>query len=183
MELVRKQDMATRVKFSDNIPQQEFDIHLQAVEENDVHPYIGTACLNAILALDRESATDQAKEIYAFWRDYVLIYAIYSVYSYFIDTHGINFGPHGIMALPTGGPQQMAGVSANDRSALKKTYERLKANSLNRLIKRFEDVDKTFDGTSYALDDNVTGNRPKVAGISAFGNVLREMPYKRKLRL
>ena len=79
MELIVKQDMVTRTKFPQNISDADFERNRLLVQENDLVPYIGTACLNAIVALDRESVTDQAKELYAFWRDFVLPYMTLSL--------------------------------------------------------------------------------------------------------
>ena len=183
MELLVKQDMVSRTNFPANISDADFERNRLLVQENDLVPYIGSACLNAILALDKESATDQAKELYAFWSGFVLPYSVYRVYSLFIDTHGYHMGPAGFLSAQTGGPQSATPIDEEGRKALKRQYERFSSTALTKLQNEFDDKNKTFDGTTYALDQGVKDDRPKAGGLTAVGSILDRMPYIRKIRV
>lgn len=183
MDLIVKQDMTSRTKFPANISDADFERNRLLVQENDIVPYIGTACLNAILALDRESATDQAKQLYAFWSSYLLPYVVYRVYSLFIDTHGYTMAPAGFVGMQTGGQQSANPLDEQGRQALKRQYERFSSTALTKLQNEFSDKGRTFDGTTYSLDDNVKDDRPKAGGLTAVGSIQDRMPYVRKFRV
>ena len=183
MELVLKQDMVSRTNFPANISDEDFNRNRLLVQENDVAPYIGTTCLTAILALDRESATDQAKELYSFWQSFVLPYSIYRVYSLFIDTHGYHMGPQGFVAMQTGGPQSANPIDENARTALKRQFERFGATALTKMINELNDKGKTFDSVTYTLDDGVKDDRPKAGGLTAVGSIKDRMATIRKFRI
>lgn len=183
MELIVKQDMIARTKMAQNVSDDDFARNRLLVQENDLVPFIGTGCLNAILALDRESSTDQAKELYSFWQNFVLPYTAYRVYSLFIDTHGYTMSPAGFVGLQTGGPQAANPLDEQGRKAIKRQYERFASTSLTKLQNEFADKSQTFDGTRYELDDGVTNDRPKAGGLTAVGSIVDKMPYFRKRRI
>jgi hypothetical protein len=183
MELIVKQDMVTRTKFPQNISDADFERNRLLVQENDLIPYIGTACLNAIVALDRESVTDQAKELYAFWRDFVLPYMTYAVYGLFIDTHGYTMAPAGFTGMATGGPQNANPLDEQGRQALKRQYERFTSTALTKLQNEFADKNETFDSVTYALDENVRDERPKAGGLTAVGSIVDRIGIYRKIRV
>lgn len=182
MQLLLKEDMAERTKFSKNIPDKDFEVNRLLVQENEVTPFIGTACLNAILAFDRDSTTDQATELYSFWQNYVRPYAIYKVFQLFIDTHGIDFAPSGVLQSPTG-ENRPNPVTIQERSAVAKQYEKFASNALAKLKIEFADKNKTFDGVTYSLDDNSNNDSPKAVGMTAIGKVRDKITYIRTQRI
>jgi len=180
MELIRIEDVSDFAEFTNNITPERFARNRKLVVANKVAPFISIECLTAILALDRESATDQAKELYSFWFDFVRPYAVFATYELFVDLHGINFAPNGIVGLPTGGQQQTTPIDSNSRSGLRKMALEYRDIYLAKMVEELGLQARTFDSIVYPT---VTGNKPNVAGVQAIGSVTKGMATKRRYRL
>ena len=180
MELFRIEDVSEFAEFSDNIPEVKFNRVQKLITANSITPYISKPCLTAIQALDREDPTDQAKELYSFWFDYVRPYAVFAAYELFTDMHGMNFAPNGILNMAGGGPQSMSAVSSAERSSLRKMAVKYRDVYLAKMVEEYTISGATFDGVSY---DATAGAKPKVSGIRAIGSVTAGMATKRRFRL
>ena len=182
MEIIIKADMTARTSLSANTSDSDFERNRLLVQENEISQYIGTTCLNAILALNRDSTTDQAKELYSFWSNFVKTYVVYKVFQLFVETHGYNFGQAGILQPPSG-PNTSTPVTIQERSSLAKQYEKFASNALTKMKNEFSDRGGVFDEVTYVLDQNVSNESPASIGMTAVGNVRTNITYKRTRRI
>ncbi len=179
MQLIRKEDMQEFVAFTQNVSDKEFNPALRMVQDNDLSGFISQECVDAILALDRESATDQAKELYSFWYNYVRPYVVLCVHSQFIVTHGLNYASQGFVKF-SDGANTSAPIEASERGQLGKNANHYKAGYLNKMVRRFSDVNQTFDEVTYSLENQGMTDRKPAPAISGLGKV---NIYKRVQRL
>jgi hypothetical protein len=180
MELFRIEDVSEFAEFTNNIAPEKFNRVRKLVTANSVTPYISKPCLDAILAMDRESTTDQAKELYAFWLDFVRPYSVFAAYELFTDLHGLNFAPQGIVGMATGGPQGINPIESSERSSLRKMAVKYRDIYLAKMVEEYALSGATFDSVVYASTE---GHKPKVSGIRAIGSVTAGMATKRRFRL
>lgn len=169
--LIRKSDMGVFTPFANQTPDHLFFPLLTQAQDMDIKPWISDSAFTDILDLDRESSTDQAKELYAFWRDYVRPYMVNCVFVRMTITHGLNMGTNGFVKF-TDRDNTSAEISPAQRGNLKQSYTKNREFMLTRLLQKFDEVDGIFDGKTYTVDfDKYDQKREAPAGINAIGSV------------
>lgn len=171
MNLLSKKDFQDITGASQNVNDSAFNAILRAIRENEVAPYISDELLTAILALDDESTTDTAKQSFAFWRDYVRPYVAWSVYCELAASLGVNWAAHGIIQF-TDGANTSQPVSSAQRQTIINQGEKWQRVYLNKMLREFEDLDKTFDSVVYRVNsDDYADSKPATGRINAIGGV------------
>jgi len=176
--------MSLYVPFSINTADHLYIPEVQSVQDFKIAPWISDKCLADILKLDREDTGDKAKELFAFWRDYVRPYAVLQVFVQMINTQGLNWGSNGIVTFADR-DNTSAQISDTQRDMFAKKYRQLLYNYETRLLKKFSALSGTFDNVVYEVDnDRYRHKRASPAGISAIGRVNDgDLVFNRKFRL
>jgi len=180
MELINKADMAIWTPFAANTQDNVFESARRQVQDR-LGAFISDELVTAILALTRDTGT--SAEIYQFWENYVRPYVVHAVFVRLAELHGFNMQSQGFVVF-TDRQNTSRPVDATERGAMIKQYAEGRELWLTNMLKRFSDVDGTFDGTAYEVDQdkyNTTDNRDEV--IRMIGGVNRKLPYNNKFRL
>lgn len=182
MELIRPEDLTIWTPYSKSTPLSVFQFTKQRVQDSEVAPYISDEALSAILALDRESAADQALELYSFWKNYVRPYVANCIFLSLTQTHGYNSQANGFVKF-TDRDNTSAPIDRAERGDLVQTYKGARDRYLNKMLVEFEFKGRTFDGVKYTVNsDKYRSTSPSPAGVNPIGNVNQSM-NNRKFRL
>lgn len=184
MELIRSEDMEIWTPYAVSTPRKVFEPFLQISQDSDLAPYISDEAVSDIIALDRESATDQTKALYNFWKVYVRPYIVYCVFVRLTQTHGYNMAANGIVKF-TDRDNTSAPVDRSERADMVEVYKGLRDRYLNKMLFEFELKGKTFDGTTYEVNRNKYKSLiPSPAGVNPIGSVNNsDLQSGRKFRL
>lgn len=171
MNLLDKKDFKDITGGSENVGDAQFNAAIRAIRDNEIAPYISDDLLVAFLALDDESTTDTAKESYAFWRDYVRPYVAWSVYVELAASLGVNWSPHGIVQFRDSS-NTAQGASSAQRQTLINQGEKWQRIYFNKMVRKFTDMDKTFDAVVYSVNsEDYADSKPTPGRINPIGGV------------
>lgn len=176
MELIRIEDIIDFAPMAPHVEPHLYAAPLNYFENMVLPSYISAEAVKDIKALDRESGTDQAKELYEFWHSYVRPLAAYFVFLEILGTHGFTVSSTGLVEFVSG--DNTANPISNDkRGILIRQFQKYEGAYKSALKARFEAVNKTFDGQSYKVDGEVydTDQKPNPGGISAIGRVFERV--------
>ena len=184
MELIRPEDMSIWVPYAQATDAAYFSPALRQVQDSELAPFISDQAVTDILALDRESATDQAKGLYAFWKDYVRPYVVNCVFLKLCQTHGYIQRSQGFVKF-TDRENTSTPIDRAERADLIQTYKGQRDRYLTKLLYEFDFKGQTFDGTEYEVNRNKYRTMlNSLAGINPIGSVNnRDMIRNRKFRL
>ena len=149
MNLIRIEDISEFAAFSQNIEDRIFEPSLKIVEQNEVEPFIGAA-KDAIKLLNREDAADMQKELYSFWLNYVRPYVVFCVLGELLLSHGRMWTREAIVQAG-----QTQAISDKARAELIQKNNKLKESYKTKMVKYFNDVNKTLGGITYEDSENM----------------------------
>ena len=142
--LVTKADFtgANLVKFSQNVAEDQLNLHIQAAQEYDLEPRLGEELYAAILGA--AAASPAPTELLAFINKRVKRYLVLAAYRRFISAHGLNVTQFGLTktADPQGTFNQ---AEAQERAIITRQIDA----DANVALLKMTSTPFTFDGVSY----------------------------------
>ena len=142
--LVTKADFtgSNLVKFSQNIAEDQLNLHIQAAQEYDLEPRLGEDLYQAVLGAATASPTPT--ELLAFINKKVKRYLVLASYRRFISAHGLNVTQFGL--TKTSDPQgTFSQAEAQERAIITRQID---ADSNVALLKMTSNH-FVFDGVTY----------------------------------
>jgi hypothetical protein len=142
--LITKADFtgANLVKFSQNIAEDQLNLHIHAAQEYDLEPRLGEELYDAVLGA--ETAFPLRPELLVFINKKVKRYLVLAAYRRFISAHGLNVTQFGLTktADPQGTFNQ---AEAQERAIITRQIDA----DANVALLKMTSAPFTFDGLSY----------------------------------